>query len=423
MRLVSFTESNARLITAVVSESSSLLVYEDSQLIWSAQLNDVPVAIRRSNIDGLTGAIVTLGPTGLINIGYLGSDPNLFKVPPLNLQEINYEKAQKELAELEKEIQSGIDITDFSVSNNMAERDLQLKMIVDTNLVNCTFATKFKSIDPDNAEPPLKMCRVALTLKPTIANIEQIQINFNVRSPLKCSKNLHVINSIDADASERIEVWIYIDAAIPIASYKISAIVSFINKQSICRILETSCLLPVEMFLKKFQPQKDAKYKVTMNLDNINGNGNILSILPSSFRNDTNNSQAMGLKDLISNAVVTIVAAKNSNRIRIQSDHLTALSSVTEMLIERFNNLKKIRNLSAGSMIRQHQPHDQDEYGNLSKINEEEDIKIKIVPQMYVDEVVKAFEAHHQLREEYVKKKVFIFIFMIFIFNSILSII
>lgn len=60
MSRVTIIEPNARLMTTIVSESGSLLIYEESTLIWAAQLTDVPVAIQRSNLNGLAGAIVTL---------------------------------------------------------------------------------------------------------------------------------------------------------------------------------------------------------------------------------------------------------------------------------------------------------------------------------------------------------------------------
>lgn len=368
-------------------------------MIWSAQLNTVPVAIRRSNLEGLAGAIVTLGSTGSVNIGYLGSDPNLFKVPPLNLQEINYEKAQKELAELEKEIQSGIDITDYSLAKTMAERDLQLKMHIDPNLVNCAFGTKLIStLDAENGPP--KMCRVALSLKPATF-IEQIQVCFNVRPPLKCSKSLHVISNVAPDTTERIEVWIYQEDMAPMATLKISAIVSFINKQSICRILEANCALPMELFYRKVQPQKDAAFKVTMNLDNVIASGNILSLLPAIFVGD--NSQTVGLKSVSSDVMVTIVAAKNSNRIRVQSDSLAALSPVVEMLIDRINSVNKHRESSASSTMRRDH-----EYGHLAKIIESDPVKILIAPQIYTEEVLKCFEAHRKLQEDYNDQKVYV---------------
>lgn len=94
---------------AVATDNRSLLIYQNSTLVWCAELLDETIAIQRGNFMGLAGAIVTLNSTGKLTIGYLGSDPHIFKVPPLNLSKLDYEKSKRELEEMEKEINSSVD--------------------------------------------------------------------------------------------------------------------------------------------------------------------------------------------------------------------------------------------------------------------------------------------------------------------------
>lgn len=98
---------------SVVSDNGSVLIYDHMTLVWAAQLSShIPVAIQRSNIQGLPGgAIVTLSDKGTVNVGYLGSDPHLFKAPPLDLQQLDFQKAHTELNELERQIQQGVDLS------------------------------------------------------------------------------------------------------------------------------------------------------------------------------------------------------------------------------------------------------------------------------------------------------------------------
>lgn len=77
---ISFTEPDCNLMTAVATENGSLLIYQNSTLVWCTQLIDETIAISRGNFNGLTGGIVTLNLTGKIDVGYLGSDPHVFKV-------------------------------------------------------------------------------------------------------------------------------------------------------------------------------------------------------------------------------------------------------------------------------------------------------------------------------------------------------
>jgi Bardet-Biedl syndrome 9 protein len=94
---------------AIATDNGSLLIYQHSTLVWCAELMTETIALKRGNFSGLAGAIVTLSPTGKLSIGYLGSDPHVFKVPPLNLSKLDYEKSKMELEEMEKEINSSVD--------------------------------------------------------------------------------------------------------------------------------------------------------------------------------------------------------------------------------------------------------------------------------------------------------------------------
>lgn len=78
-------------------------------MVWCAELPDETIAITRGNFVSLTGALVTLNSTGKVSVGFLGSDPIIFKVPPINLSKLDYEKSKTELDEMEREINSSVD--------------------------------------------------------------------------------------------------------------------------------------------------------------------------------------------------------------------------------------------------------------------------------------------------------------------------
>lgn len=94
---------------AIATDNGSLLIYQQSALVWCAELMTETIGLKRGNFAGLAGAIVTLNSTGKLSIGYLGSDPHIFKVPALNLSKLDYEKSKMELEEMEKEINSSVD--------------------------------------------------------------------------------------------------------------------------------------------------------------------------------------------------------------------------------------------------------------------------------------------------------------------------
>lgn len=302
------------MITSIVSESGSLLIYEESTLIWAAQLSEVPVSIQRSNINGLAGAIVTLSETGNLQVGFLGSEPQPFKVPPLNLSELNYENVQKELAELEKDIKSGIDFTDLSLTKALAKKDLQVKVTVDNKLELCNFHTK-KSFE--NAR---QMCRVCVTVTPSVM-LEQIQIYFATSEPLICNKPLHFLHDVPVNSPQKIDVWVYFNDTTTFHCTNVKVVVSFINQQSICRILEETISLPMKLFFCQHTPQKEASIKTTFSVE-CGESPSLVSLFSSDYSIDSD-LQAVGFKSNLSNTIITVVAAKSSNRFRYFTNYLT----------------------------------------------------------------------------------------------------
>lgn len=82
----------------VVSETSTLLIYQSTTLKWSANLSFLPVCIERVFLQNIKGVIVGLSEEGQLNCSYLGTQPSLFFAPPLNHQN----GLENAIADLEK---------------------------------------------------------------------------------------------------------------------------------------------------------------------------------------------------------------------------------------------------------------------------------------------------------------------------------
>lgn len=89
-----------------VSETDTLLIYENGTLKWSARLSLSPMSVHRAFFPGMKGALVFLSEDGSLRISYLGTEPVLFTAPPLVNKNINFEKAEEELATLNKIIRT-----------------------------------------------------------------------------------------------------------------------------------------------------------------------------------------------------------------------------------------------------------------------------------------------------------------------------
>lgn len=87
-------------MTLIVLETHHLMVYQNTTLKWAAQLTSSPVTLSRIFLQSVKGAIAFLTEEGRLTCSYLGTEPSLFVAPPLNNRDINFEEANKELAQL-----------------------------------------------------------------------------------------------------------------------------------------------------------------------------------------------------------------------------------------------------------------------------------------------------------------------------------
>lgn len=374
-----FWEPNARLLSAVVSEHGSILIYEETKLIWTLQLrgHETPVAIQRANVQDLPGALILLSETGMVTVGYLGSDPHPFQVPALNTR-INVEAAHAELVELEKEIRIGLDFTDTSLMAAAAERDLQVKVSRLPELETARMDRRSASRSIPLEVTDMKKCMISVNLKAHV-KIDQIQVYFDVAPPLKCSKPSQVFRNINESNTERVDTWINVDDEGPASSLEVKVVISFINTQSICRVIEKSIQLPLNMFFKLVQPVKeDASFKITMTLSGLSGPmPTLASLLATDFATIESQTQAIGLRSIYQpGTIVTLVAAKSSNRFRLQSNDISGLPLVFDAMRHGFM---------------------QDRRENFNQTS----AKLTVSPQFPIDSILSTIDQCHAKREKY----------------------
>uniref|UniRef100_A0A1I8P5F1 PTHB1 N-terminal domain-containing protein n=1 Tax=Stomoxys calcitrans TaxID=35570 RepID=A0A1I8P5F1_STOCA len=333
-----YWEPTARLVTIIVSESSKVFIYENANVMWAAQFkHESPVAIQRSNLMGLPGGIVTLGPKGKLRIGYLGSDPYIFQVPPLNMEELTFQQAHDEFMQLEQEIKEATDIQDMKGINEKAYSDVQIMFSIEQN-TNDEADTMLMDIPAHVTLKDLPICSGQLKWQ-TKCELSELQVVFNMPDGIKCSQDSLTYTGVKAGTKEVMDLDFYICDLLHFPTARVEAIISFISTRGIPRVIHKSAFLPLNMFFKTRQPQKAAAIKLTFN---IKGNEDAIKLTNffSEFVSWESEVQALGLvllttADESQEEIITIVAAKNSNRIRIQSDFLETFPLIMERLVEK----------------------------------------------------------------------------------------
>ncbi|XP_052859949.1 protein PTHB1 [Anopheles cruzii] len=363
-----YWEPDARLIVAVVSESGSLLLYENDRILWCAQLPEIPVAIGRANVRGLPGALVSLGPTGSLLIGYLGSEPQLFKVPAMNLAPLDLERCQRELLGLEREIRVGVDPSDASIAN--VEQDVTMELVIDSPTA-CVHPT---NIPPRDGGGQLEMCQLSVAVRATL-NLEMLQVTVGVDPSVQCTTESFLFRDVTPNNTERFETWLYpCEAATP-GSLAVTVSCSYTNKHSITRVLQRVAYLPLALFVKSCPPSKESLYKITLTAPSSGGAG-LRPLFPELCAEAS--PSALGLQSLIDGRRVTIVAAKTTNRFRLQSDELPLLATVLECVLTRLGSASTI--------------------GEVAEMAKTPKSRVTVSSIPPVGELLNYFRIHHDLR-------------------------
>lgn len=217
---------------------------------------------------------------------------------------------------------------DVSFINAAINRDLEVSITTRPGLLPCKpHMMKKLSVALDNP----KMVCVLVKLCPRVY-FEQIQIALNPPPPLAANENSIMLHGIEAGKDIEQEFWIYVSKPQNPSTLSVPVIVSIISPKGIPRIIEKTVEITPELFLRACPPQKEAQFKVTVTVDSPTRE--ILNLFPE-FATDTINQQALGLQSIYSKDTVTIVCGKNSKRYRIQSDSLSSIPIVLELLLQR----------------------------------------------------------------------------------------
>lgn len=348
-------------MTLLVLETNHLLVYQNTTLKWAAQLPSSPVALDRIFLQTIKGAIVFLTEDGKLTCSYLGTEPSLFVTPPLHNREIDFEDANKELAQLSALAKSSYTNGKFTIEIRLF-LNCCLFVIAASNLnegvendvvVTLSIAQQLETNAVEGAN--YLMCKVLVEIVPRV-QLEEVQLAISLSSPLVAvpSEVAHYQN-----LSERVafECFVYSRENSDVCSLMVDAVVTYITSLGVPRAVTRSKRLPLSLVMETCQAQKENEFKIVLN---INQNSVPLnSLFPgkgedgklftfqrlnkvfaiSEFVSDdsthiTNNSVAFRGKSESCHPV-TVLLAKSSVRYRLQCDSILPLNIVVQELIYR----------------------------------------------------------------------------------------
>ncbi|XP_034653567.1 protein PTHB1 [Drosophila subobscura] len=390
-----YWEPGARLITAIVSDSSKLHVYEEANIIWAAQWpnqSPAPVAIQRSNMQGLAGGIVTLGAKGQLEVGYLGAEPFTFQVQPLNIEELSFAQAHKELQQLEDEIKEAVDVRDMDALNQQAADQVRLSFSIQAE-VSDDLDTLLLDVPADVAVKELPSAKGLLRFK-VKADLAELQLVFHTPSGVRCSQDTMSFVDVSAGTSQELKLDFYIAELLHIHSTKVEVVASFVTPRGIPRVIQQSAHLPLAMFYRVCQPQKAAGIKLTYSITSRHVVPKLGTFFGEFLEGQADAApHALGLQLLCpgldkQSELITVVAAKNSNRIRIQSDCVETFAMILERIVGTTLQLD-----SSAGLIKMHKK--KPKRGVLNRCVE----RLMAAPFLPVQPILHRVDVHHETQQ------------------------
>ncbi|UMM13883.1 hypothetical protein L5515_001939 [Caenorhabditis briggsae] len=312
-----------RLIVATADDT--LLIFKDNQLIWNCNSQMSPVGLLVCSYNKSYENVITmLGSNGKIVIGYLGTEPSLYKVPDDKLI-INYAERAEQFKALEQKIRE----TDIAGGAVKRKEGIQMKLSIGE--------MGKRTIEP-NAASNAPYCNVVVDFS-ELHNVSKLHIN--ILSECACPSNQVLLNVGSSQSTASLQIQFYVGSKKSPTSNKVTIAAHCVFSQiSVTKTIE----LPFKTFFEETQVDRNAKYKVT-----IDTAGGVIALNKLFPEFESENPQAIGFSLHGSDKTISIFAANKSNRYRIQSEHVSLLQIAAKELVSRIQN--EVKGMEIGGVI------------------------------------------------------------------------
>ncbi|KAE9544899.1 hypothetical protein AGLY_000442 [Aphis glycines] len=174
---------DTKTMCMIVSDTDSVLVYDQTKLRWSAKLSFHPCIIARASFKALQGCLVLLSETGDLRFCYLGTEPMIFMAPERPIKD--YKDTKNQLVQLKKELQN------MSLQD---ETDTLPLLKLSTRILNL------------RSEGSGKLCDIEIDVSPSLA-ISSVQITFQVDTPLVISPTVVHLKDLNENITVRVMAY------------------------------------------------------------------------------------------------------------------------------------------------------------------------------------------------------------------------
>ncbi|XP_021183522.3 protein PTHB1 [Helicoverpa armigera] len=253
-----YYEPGARLLVMVTSDDSKLYVYEGTTLLWSCSLLHPAISISRCFLKSLSGGLVTLSANGIVNVGYLGTEPDLNSNAPPMINDISDpEDVQKELEVVEESLRKILNNNEDVDNGRSMEHLLKIKADVGKPVQNL-----FQEFSNDKNESlHLLMCPVIVILTCEDPKfILSVQVTYICVSPFSCSESTICLD--DVNGTEIIENQVFLTSEGDISDTQVKILLTITDNTGKIAVLTRNVLLPLSLYCTPTENIDDGRFKL-----------------------------------------------------------------------------------------------------------------------------------------------------------------
>ncbi|XP_052737741.1 protein PTHB1 isoform X2 [Bicyclus anynana] len=328
-----YYEPNSRLLVMVTSEDAKLYVYEATTLLWSCDLAHKAISLSRCFLSSLPGGLLTLSNNGIVNVSYLGTEPDLNpNAIPIN-EAFDPKQVQDDLEKVEESLQKIMD-----AKEGLDEHDMDTEDIIKIKL-ECGKPARniFSQFEIENAVEPLQTCPVIVVITcEDPKNVQSLQITYDCIPPLISSETTICLDTING--TEIVETYIILSGDADISESRINIKFTVTDNMGKVKVLSKSTLLPLGLYCYPLEAVEENSYQMTIETNQTKLDlTEILSDfskeeLASYISNDT-----LTFAYRTSQKTVTIKAYDN-NMYRIEANEVTEIAPMLNHFVQRLED-------------------------------------------------------------------------------------
>ncbi|XP_028030455.1 protein PTHB1 [Bombyx mandarina] len=255
-----YYEPTARMLVMVASDDCKLYVYENTTLLWSCDLLHPVISIARCFLKNLPGGIVSLSNTGIVNVGYLGTEPDLNGNARAMINEsIDPEQIQAELDEVESAFQKLLDDkNEADTSFSLVERTINIKADVGKPVQNL-----FQEFSKGDEALHLLMCPIIVMITcddPKI--IQNVQISYVCCFPFACSESAISLDRMNG--TEIIETQVFLTSHCDISDTRVVIMFTITDSVGKIVVLSRDVLLPISLYCTPIEIIPENQYMLSV---------------------------------------------------------------------------------------------------------------------------------------------------------------